>query len=79
MELSPDVFWSLTMREFWIKQAAFVRKEDRAKALTHRLAYLIGRFPKKEDFEREKKNEGALRRYALKPWLIRHGKSHRSD
>lgn len=66
--LSPDAFWSLEPREFWIKQAAFTRAEDRIRSyfLEHSL----------ESVHRETVHLNALaqriyrlRRYPIKSWL----------
>lgn len=68
MELDPDVFWRLTVREFWIKHDAFVRKEDRAEAALMRQALRTHRY---KDRTRNLLNQEANRRkrYPVKPWL----------
>lgn len=65
----PAEFWTLTLREFFIKHEAFKRAEDRAKSLVYLLAGMIGQF-KENDLQRVRNNAMALRRYALKRWLL---------
>ena len=69
MGLSPDTFWSLTVREFWIKHRAFSRAEDRAKSLVVTLALMTGDFPKAQHAKLER-SAHALRRYPIKSWLV---------
>lgn len=66
--LSPDVFWSLTAREFWIKHAAFARSEDRMRSWFIELAVLTGQF-KEKDRNALRRQINALRRYPIKQWL----------
>lgn len=68
MGLTPNQFWSLTLREFHIKHAAFARAEDRQRALVHEVVALVGLLDKKNK-EIELRNANALRRYPIKPWL----------
>lgn len=64
----PDDFWSLTVREFHLKHAAFQRAEDRARSLVFELASMLGNF---KDKDRRKVVQAAnkLRRYPVKAWL----------
>jgi hypothetical protein len=68
MGLMPDEFWSLTWTEFHIKHEAFVRTEDRQRALVFELAGLIGLQDEKGKIAINR-SASMLRRYALKPWL----------
>lgn len=68
MGLDPDVFWRLTVREFWIKHAAFHRAEHRQRALVYEIAGLIGQHDKRSKAA-IKRNENRLRRYPVKKWL----------
>lgn len=70
MGLDPDRFWSLTVREFWIKYRAFVRAENRLESLFIRQA-LRTTGGKKTDPGRVKMERVAnqLRQYPVKPWL----------
>lgn len=70
--LSPEAFWSLTLREFWIKHAAFSRAEDRALSRVYTLANLTGTF-RVDERRKLKKAESALRRYPVKKWLLPNG------
>lgn len=71
MGLSPDVFWSLLLRDFHIKHAAFQRQEDRTRSLVLELAAMTGQF-KDKDRNQLRRNVNALRRYPVKRWL-KHG------
>ena len=66
--MSPDEFWSLTVREFEIKYAAFVRAENRQRALVmeHALMASGATGSARDNAARE---IYALRRYPEKPWL----------
>lgn len=68
MGLSTRAFWSLTVREFWIKHRAFTRAEDRQRALVRELALLTANYkdPERRSIERQL---NTLRRYPIKPWL----------
>lgn len=68
--LSPREFWSLTVREFQIKHAAFSRAEDRGRSLVFELAAKTGHY-KKKDLNQLLKAVNILRRYPVKPWLKR--------
>lgn len=67
--LSPEAFWSLTVREFEIKHRAFTRAEDRQKSLVYLLAGMTTEYsaPQKARIER---SVNALRRYPIKAWLV---------
>lgn len=69
MDLAPDAFWSLTVREFQIKHAAFMRAEDRRKSLAITQALLSSGHMKKADRERIAKSASDLVRYPQKSWL----------
>lgn len=68
MGLAPQDFWSLTVREFWIKHDAFVRAEDRAESAWLRQALRTKRY---KDRERNAmtKEANRLKRYPVKSWL----------
>jgi len=68
MGLSRPAFWSLTVREFWIKHRAFVRAEDRARALMFELALQLRHY--KDEGANVRRNINALRRYPIKQWLV---------
>jgi hypothetical protein len=68
MGLEPRVFWSLTVREFWIKYRAFIRAEDRAEASVMRQALRTQHY-KKADRNALSRAANALRRYPVKRWL----------
>jgi hypothetical protein len=68
MGLMPGEFWSLTYREFNLKHAAFIRAEDRHRALVMELASMTGMFTDKAVRKRLDDNVAILRRYPLKPW-----------
>ena len=69
MGLMPNEFWSLTVREFWIKWHAYVRTEDRRRALAIEHAALTGHY---DDRHRARlhRSVNQLRRYPLKRWLL---------
>lgn len=69
MRLSPVAFWSLNVREFWIKHRAFTRAEDRARSLVLEHAAIVGHF-KDKDKKALTKSVNALRRYPVKRWLM---------
>ena len=68
MGLMPEQFWSLTVREFWLKHAAFSRAEDRAESAMVRQALRLGNF-KKSAANQLHQYANALKRYPIKPWL----------
>lgn len=68
MGLSRQAFWSLTVREFWIKHRAFTRAEDRQRALIRELALLTTSYQPKAS-HRVQRDCHALRRYPIKRWL----------
>lgn len=68
MGLSPEAFWSLTVREFWIKHRAFSRAEDRQRSLVYMVALMTGQHGKAAAAKMER-HAYALRRYPLKKWL----------
>jgi hypothetical protein len=68
MALAPDVFWSLTVREFLLKHAAFDRAENRQRALVIDLAVRTGHY-KDSDHQQMVRDMHALRRYPEKSWL----------
>lgn len=69
MDLDPDVFWSLTLREFWLKHDAFIRAENRQKAewIRHALRTVAYKGNAKTQMEQQ---ADALTRYPLKPWTL---------
>ena len=69
MALAPDLFWSLTFREFGIKERAFIRAEDRKRALIVQLAAMIGQYSESDRGKLERQ-ANALRRYPIKKWLF---------
>lgn len=69
MALAPDAFWSLTVREFWIKHAAFRRSEDRQRALVIEHALMTQSY-KPNDKQALQRNVNVLRRYPIKRWLM---------
>jgi hypothetical protein len=69
MGLMPDQFWDLTWTEFHIKHDAFVRAEDRMRALVYDLTAGIG-FHDKKAKEAIATSARVLRRYAMKSWLV---------
>lgn len=68
MGLEPAAFWSLTIREFWIKHAAFTRAEDRLEAVFIRQALRTQSY-KSKDRNALNRSANALRRYPRKKWL----------
>lgn len=69
MGLAPDVFWSLLVREFWIKHRAFERDESRRHSLFVELAARTGHF-NENDQRRMMQSAYQLKRYPLKKWLL---------
>lgn len=67
--LMPDQFWSLTVREFQLKHAAFVRAEDRTRSVMFELAALVAMADEKGRAAMNS-NANALRRYVVMPWLL---------
>lgn len=65
----PAQFWSLTVREFWIKHAAFSRAEDRRRSLMLEQVSFVAPKQKKADQNALIRNANVLRRYPVKPWL----------
>lgn len=72
MELAPDVFWSLTPREFWIKYRGFRRKEDRARAEAIRQALRTSSYKKNAQMRLEQDAQ-RLTRYPIKAWTLPDG------
>lgn len=68
MDLAPSAFWSLTVREFWIKFDAFKRREDRQRSLMLELV-LNTQHMKAAPHAAMSRNIQRLRRYPLKSWL----------
>jgi hypothetical protein len=66
--LTPEVFWGLTVREFWLKHAAFARAEDRRRSLVIRTALMTSTY-KDEERRKLERQMHALHRYPVKPWL----------
>lgn len=69
MGLAPDIFWSLTPREFWIKHRAFTRAEDRSRSLVVQLAAMTGHYSEQDRVKLERW-ANQLRRYPVKRWLL---------
>jgi hypothetical protein len=69
MALAPDLFWSLTVREFWIKHSAYRREEDRKRALVIEHALMTQSY-KPKDKRALQQTMNALRRYPIKRWLM---------
>jgi hypothetical protein len=69
LDLLPSEFWTLTLREFQIKHAAFVRAEDRKRSLLFELASLVAMTDDKGRAGM-KANANTLRRYFSMPWLL---------
>jgi hypothetical protein len=69
MALAPELFWSLTVREFWIKHAAFKRAEDRRRSLVLEHALMTQSY-KPKDKRSLTQAMHALRRYPVKRWLL---------
>lgn len=65
----PEQFWSLTVREFHLKWAAFSRAEDRARSLVLEHAMMTGQY-KDKDRNKIQRGVNVLRRYPLKRWLL---------
>ena len=68
MGLEPLAFWSLTIREFWIKHAAFTRAEDRRESAMIRHALRTQSY-KAKDRNQLNRAANALKRYPRKSWL----------
>lgn len=68
MGLEPRVFWSLLVREFWIKYDAFRRAEDRREALMLNQVVLSTHM-KEKDRNAMKRRANLLTRYPVKRWL----------
>jgi len=66
--LTPEQFWTLTVREFWIKHAAFSRAEDRAESALIRQALRLGHF-KKGTANQMERYANALKRYPIMKWV----------
>lgn len=65
----PEQFWSLTVREFWLKFEAFSRAEDRRRSLIFEHALMVA---PRTDKQRAQLQRGinSLRRYPIKQWLL---------
>ena len=64
----PDQFWSLLVREFHLKHAAFMRSEDRLLALIREHSMIsVGRDDQGQ--LKLQRQINALRRYPIKAWL----------
>lgn len=63
-----DQFWSLTLREFHLKHAAFSRAENRARALMFEHALVTGHVAEK-NVTKMKRSINQLREYPIKRWL----------
>lgn len=68
MGLLPDHFWALTVRQFQMKHAAFVRAEYRQRSLLFELAALVAMTDEKCRATMNS-NANALRCYVTMPWL----------
>lgn len=66
--MHPLAFWTLTPREFLLKQDGFTRAEDRALSLLIRHAAMTGSY-KKRDQAKLWRAVNALKRYPVKAWL----------
>lgn len=67
----PEQFWSLLVREFWMKHDAFMRREDRALYLAAWSIWVKDRKKfKPEPMNPEQLIGRVLRRYPVKPWLL---------
>lgn len=66
--LMPEQFWSLTVREFWLKFNAFHRAENRMRSLVREHARLVGRFSQAHKVQLAHEMH-ALRKYPEKSWL----------
>jgi hypothetical protein len=69
LQLEPRQFWDLTLREFYLKHAAFARAEDRDRAAQIDLALMLGHF-KDADRHRLRRAANLLRRYPMKSWVM---------
>ena len=65
----PDQFWSLSLREFWIKHAAFMRAENRKRALGFELAGMVSMADEKAK-RVWARNTSVLTQYPIKPWAL---------
>lgn len=65
----PEHFWSLTVREFYLKWNAHVRTEDQRRSLIFEHAMMTGRFDRQEKAAIQR-DINRLRRYPLKRWLL---------
>lgn len=66
--MHPLAFWTLTPREFLLKQDGFTRAEDRALSLVLRHALMTGQY-KKRDRLQLSRAVNTLKRYPVKAWL----------
>lgn len=64
----PEQFWSLTLREFHLKHAAFMRSENRQRALVIEHALMTGHV-KKDKRTQVERSINVLREYPIKRWL----------
>lgn len=64
----PAAFWSLTVREFWIKHDAFMREQDRRLYLLAWQAWKTTTYKPKAKHPEEIIGR-VLTRYPEKPWL----------
>jgi hypothetical protein len=68
--LTPEQFWSLTVREFHIKREAFIRAETRAQWLIGLHAMLTTEYEKKPQSPSQVLGwRGMVIRYPEKKWL----------
>ena len=65
----PEQFWRLTYREFSLKHEAFMRHEDRMKALIFEHSLMGGGRDEQKELALQRQIN-ALRRYPIKPWLV---------
>ena len=70
MGLTLEQFWSMLPREFHLKHRAFVRAENRQRALVMEHALMTGHFAPK-DATSVKHSINVLREYPIKRWLRR--------
>ncbi len=66
--MHPSQFWTLTPREFLLRQDGFSRAEDRALSLVLRHALMTGHY---KDGDRTQLSRAihSLKRYPVKRWL----------
>jgi hypothetical protein len=70
----PAQFWSLTVREFWLKWHAYARTEDRRRSLLFEyLGMTASAQMKPSDRSKVWRSVNQLRRYPLKRWLLPDG------